>query len=1440
MRDADSNPSETKRSSLGLLRVILLSLALLPMAIAVSQIFPPESDAAGKFVMRKAELYIRYPNGEVILADGLSGSFTLGCTPNQSCHVITYTNGTYREEWTYDSPAQPHGIITASWTRPPTLLTPGSVFSPAITYEIDYNYFDSNAKYITMNYQWLGQYSYFAELNDYGLSKPYPTDFTATADWIVPPSLFYALDPPVIKVHIDGAYTNVYLEYRYSYEYVPTWPESPVTGSGGSGDNPSTVFSRAEGPGKCSAMGLPTYSVNTANLNLVVEDADFVSSGLGPQVDTTRTYNADPSKFGMFGRSWKFPYETSVERFCGGGLLTKGSGQVIQFTTTQNLCDPSTTLPVALKAPSGIRDKLAYHGDHFLYEEKDTHNVSRYDQLEVSSTYRLTSISDPSGNILTVAYNADGTIQGITDASGRTTTFDYNADRLCILMTTPEGGTAAYSYDAAQNLVQTTDLLGTTTSYQVGASNTLTCMTTDGKTTSFSYSDAGGWKHIGSVTDARGNVITYEVISTTPRVVRVTDPKGKATRYASRDGRTTIVTDPPGNQRKITYANGYPVSVTEPNGAVTTMEYDSRGNMTKLTDPLGKVTHYTYDADDNLIAVTNPLNETSTYAYDDRHNLLSFTSPSGKKTTMTYNSRGLTTSATDPNLKTTTFAYTAHGNLRTVTDPLGNVTTFGYDPTGLKKIWEKDPRGKVTRFAYDANYRLVKVTNPDGTFRTYGYDSCAMNSITDENGHTTSLVRNPLLHVTAHTDAMGNTTTVNYDKNNNLASMRNPLGHGGTMSYDAVNRPVKAVDPLGGSLTTCYDDNGNVAAFTDTRGNTTEFAYDAEDRLLSTVDPLAREVKLARDALGRVIKVTNARGQAVRYTYDKDAGMTKKSYGTTEAASFTYDPTGRLTRFTDTVGSTTYGRDALGRVTKITYPDSLSVSMTYDASGNPASITYPGGLAVNYSYDARNRLVKAAWGGSLALGYDPAGNLTREIRSNGTATYATYDANNRPVRIVHKKGTTLLARMIYTRNALGNTVQETNTLPTTPVLGVGSQTGVYNDANQISRWGSAAFAHDADGNLRRIGDGTSFNAVYDPENRLLSITRDGATMAYTYNGVGQRVKSVKGSQTRNYHHDHEGRLLFETNGNNTVVAFFIYAGKRLIAKRMPSGADFFYHFDKTGNTVAVTDGAGNIVAAYAYDPFGNVLKRTGTLYNPFTYVGAHGVMDDGNGLYFMKNRTYDAASGRFIHKDPIGLNGGANLYAYAGNNPVDRVDPSGLLFGIDAGETIAESWQQWFAEVAEQPIDGGIFSRIGGYINFGGAVAGGLLTSLWTRETSESTATTLLVGGACLTFVHLEIAHRAMMAKGALEAAAGKEALIIPWYGVPTAGQAVAMLEQGASRELIAIITYLERTPGGREALKRLHHEAVYLQEKVAPIANDVANRLGSLVTLTRGFAKGP
>ena len=129
---------------------------------------------------------------------------------------------------------------------------------------------------------------------------------------------------------------------------------------------------------------------------------------------------------------------------------------------------------------------------------------------------------------------------------------------------------------------------------------------------------------------------------------------------------------------------------------------------------------------------------------------------------------------------------------------------------------------------------------------------------------------------------------------------------------------------------------------------------------------------------------------------------------------------------------------------------------------------------------------------------------------------------------------------------------------------------------------------------------------------------------------------------------------------NNITTYYVY-GMGLISRVTPSGVAYHYHYDNLGSTVAITDSSGSIVNKYSYDAFGKVLSQSEGISNPFKYVGAFGVMDEGNGLLFMRARYYDPATGRFISKDPIGWAGGLNLYGYVGNNPGNRIDPWGLI-----------------------------------------------------------------------------------------------------------------------------------------------------------------------------------
>ena len=100
-----------------------------------------------------------------------------------------------------------------------------------------------------------------------------------------------------------------------------------------------------------------------------------------------------------------------------------------------------------------------------------------------------------------------------------------------------------------------------------------------------------------------------------------------------------------------------------------------------------------------------------------------------------------------------------------------------------------------------------------------------------------------------------------------------------------------------------------------------------------------------------------------------------------------------------------------------------------------------------------------------------------------------------------------------------------------------------------------------------------------------------------------------------------------------------------------------YLYDGLGSVTELIDESENVVNSYSYSPFGEALVRDETVYNPHQFTGRQ--YDAESGLYHYRARAYSPETGRFLQQDPAGMVDGANMYAYVGNNPVNRVDPSG-------------------------------------------------------------------------------------------------------------------------------------------------------------------------------------
>ena len=101
----------------------------------------------------------------------------------------------------------------------------------------------------------------------------------------------------------------------------------------------------------------------------------------------------------------------------------------------------------------------------------------------------------------------------------------------------------------------------------------------------------------------------------------------------------------------------------------------------------------------------------------------------------------------------------------------------------------------------------------------------------------------------------------------------------------------------------------------------------------------------------------------------------------------------------------------------------------------------------------------------------------------------------------------------------------------------------------------------------------------------------------------------------------------------------------------------WYHHDQLGSTRALTNAAGDVIGTYTYTPFGELNASTGTAATPFGFAGDY--KDPETGYLYLRARYYDPHTAQFLTRDPIEPIT-REAYTYAGNNPINRVDPTGL------------------------------------------------------------------------------------------------------------------------------------------------------------------------------------
>jgi RHS repeat-associated protein len=640
--------------------------------------------------------------------------------------------------------------------------------------------------------------------------------------------------------------------------------------------------------------------------------------------------------------------------------------------------------------------------------------------------------------------------------------------------------------------------------------------------------------------------------------------------------------------------------------------------------------------------------------------------------------------------------YDALGNVTKSRNPLGESEESVFDLMG-NKIKSISPGGKETYYTYDSlgrliqqrrngneaaeiiqNYYdgrgdLIKQIDPLGEIKESQFDAMGRPTLTRTGNQDTGFMESAREY-----DDAGNLIRESYGLSANEK-------RGVEYTYDHLGRKIKETDELGNSIFYTYDAAGNLIKKTDKNGVTTSYTYDGLDRMLTQINDKDNEkITNTYDSLGRTNRVEDGTGEYL-FRYDQYSNLVQVRNPLEIRQNYTYDKLGRVTSYIEEQSGIrnqklSYSYDKAGRLSTL-YTDIANIDYNYDKDGKLLSeANSTTNEITKYSYDLFSRMTqKSIWQkdklqSSQKYGYDLLGRKTEEIIGSDYTLYF-YDALGRlgesieggsEIEAAYSKGKITSYSYDPYSNLTEKSIWQDN--------GRLKESYIYNGNNQLTSKKvddkTELFSYDDQGNLvekkELLPGGTYFiDYTYDGKNRLAGVNNnDEIQSSYTYRYDGLRFSKTVDGDTRYFSYN-GGNITSELTSGGT---YNYYRGLFMIGMTTPQQEKFYYTQNNKGDIIGLKDATGNSVKSYQYDPFGNQYKdteklsfegvweqETNQVYNPFGYCGEY--FDEETGFVYLRGRYYDPATERFITEDP--MKDGGNWYAYCGNDPVNRIDPSG-------------------------------------------------------------------------------------------------------------------------------------------------------------------------------------
>lgn len=894
--------------------------------------------------------------------------------------------------------------------------------------------------------------------------------------------------------------------------------------------------------------------------------------------------------------------------------------------------------------------------------------TSNYSYADASGV-RTTTIADAAAGDRVVATNLSTMlVTSDTNEVGKKTAYEYYTDSgLLKKVTAPEGNSALFEYDGRGNRTKTT---------LNPKSGTTTIVTQ----ASYPPSDA---------------TLTWKCASGTPAVtcnkpLTTTDALGYVTNYAwdGTTGELTKATLPAPASTAVRPETRYSYS------SFYAQYRDATGTLVNFATPVTRLTGISAcQVNASCAGTADEVKSTISYG---TANVLPVSVSGGS-------GNGTLTS-------TTGFSYDSVGNRLTVDGPLtgtADTTRTRFDAARqVIGVVGPDPDGsgallhRAQRLTYNADGQVTKaesgtVTAQSDTAWTnfssleavdYTYDANARPTTAELSSGTTayalsqtsydSLGRVDCTAVRMNTGAYGSLPA---------ACTLGTQGSDGPdrisrMSYDAASRPLSVTTGYGTAAaavdaTVTYADNGKVATVKDGENNLTTYEYDGFDLPMKVRMPVTTKganassstdfEQVTLDANGNVTSHRLRDGQVIAFSYDGLNRVKLKDLpGTEPDVTYTYDNLGRVKSANQSGNNLSFTWDALSRNLSQTAPQG-TVNSSWDVAGRRTRLTYPGtGLYVDYNYHVTGEMTKIRENGAtLGLGvlatyaYDNLGRRTSVTFGNGAVQAYTFDAVSRLASLSNNLGGTADDLTATFTNNPASQITSTNRTGDpyawTDAVAV-NRNYASNGLNQYTSAGAVSFTYDGRGNLK--SDGTS-SFSYSSQNQLTGVTAGTSSTSLAYDPA-MRLYQVTGPTTTRFAYDGLDAIA-EYDASNALLRRYVhgpgiddpiawYEGADLVNRR-------FLSADERGSIISSSDNVGTKLAINSYDEYG---IPDGSNTGRFQYTGQMWLPEVG--LYHYKARAYSPTLGRFLQTDPIGFEGGMNLYGYVSDDPVNLTDPLGL------------------------------------------------------------------------------------------------------------------------------------------------------------------------------------